>query len=221
MEPILSDIKEAIVNGDAGRAAELTRAALRGLVKPGSVLERGAVAGINEAGRLWNENQYFLPDVILSAEAFKAAMAVLEPQLGKGRAGKGKFLIAVVEGDMHDLGKSIVTAFLAGAGFEVVDLGVDVPTAAIIAKVKELRPAFLGLGAYMSTTMLTIKEVLRGLEEAGLRDKVKVLVGGAPTTQGFADEAGADAWGKDALDALSKVEALIRTRRGRQEGSDT
>lgn len=210
MDQILADIKEAIVAGDDGRAAQLTGEALKRGVAATAILEKAAISGIQEAGRLWDENEYFLPDVILSAEAFKAAMGVLEPALAGAKTGKGKVAIAVVEGDMHDLGKNIVTAFVAGSGFEVIDLGVDVATDSIVAKVREAKPDVLGLGAYMSTTMLTIGDVIESLKKAGLRDKVKVIVGGVPTTQAFADQVGADAWGKDALDTLAKVKELIR-----------
>jgi methanogenic corrinoid protein MtbC1 len=110
---------------------------------------------------------------------------------------------------MHDLGKSIVIAMLMGAGFDVVDLGVDIPAATFIEKVKELKPDILGIGCYMTTTMLELKEVLRALEENGLRNTVKIMIGGVPTTQQFADEIGADAWGKDALDAVAAAKQLI------------
>jgi len=151
-----------------------------------------------------------MPDVVLSAEAFKAAMKVLKPQLSQVRTDTiGRFVIGVVAGDMHDLGKSIVIAMLTGAGFEVIDLGVDIPTETLIERVKELKPDIMGVGCYMTTTMLILKNVMKALKESGVRDNLKVMIGGVPTTQQFADEVGADAWGKDALDAVDKARELI------------
>jgi methanogenic corrinoid protein MtbC1 len=174
------------------------------------VLNQAVVAGIEEAGRLWNENRYFLPDVILSAGAFNAALKVVEPRLAGGmRRGTGRILFGVVEGDMHDLGKNIVIALLTGAGFEVIDLGVDVPAQVFIDRTEELEPDLVGLGAYMTTTMLKMRHIVEGLHKGSMRGKVKVMVGGVPTSQAFADEIGADAWGKDALDAVTKAKQLM------------
>ena len=117
--------------------------------------------------------------------------------------------MGVVAGDMHDLGKSIVIAMLTGAGFEVIDLGVDVPTETFIEKISELKPDIMGVGCYMTTTMLELKAMITFLEDNGLRDRVKIMIGGVPTTQEFADEIGADAWGKDALDAVDKAKKLM------------
>jgi corrinoid protein of di/trimethylamine methyltransferase len=210
MSQILEELKLAIVEGDDEAASQKAEAALAEGLAAVEVMQRAVVAGIEEAGRLWSENRYFLPDVILSAGAFKAAAALIQPKLASAAGGgKGRIALGVVAGDMHDLGKTIVTAMLAGAGFEVIDLGVDVPVQTFVAKVRELRPDIVGLGAYMTTTMLLMKEVVDGLKAEGLRSQVKVLVGGVPTTQQFADEIGADAWGKDALDAVAKARALV------------
>jgi corrinoid protein of di/trimethylamine methyltransferase len=204
------DLWKAIVEGDEEAAQAKAQEALTAGTPALDVLNQAIVPGIEEAGRLWNQNKYFLPDVILSAGAFKAALGVVQPRLGTVSAtGRGRIVLGVVAGDMHDLGKTIVTAMLTGGGFEVVDLGVDVPVQTFVDKAAQLKPDILGLGAYMSTTMLQMKDVVAGLKTAGLRDKVKVLVGGVPTTQEFADEVGADAWGKDALDAVAKARRLM------------
>jgi len=151
-----------------------------------------------------------MPDVVLSAEAFRVAMKAVEPRLAGRETNKhGTILIGVVAGDMHDLGKSIVIAMLTGAGFEVTDLGVDVPTVTFIEKIKELTPDIVGSGCYMTTTMLELKDMMKLLKGSELRDKVKVMIGGVPTTQNFADGIGADAWGKDALDAVGKAKNLM------------
>lgn len=210
MSNILEELKLAIVEGDDEVAPEKAQAALAAGLAPVDVMQQAIVAGIEEAGRLWSENKYFLPDVILSAGAFKAAAAVIQPKLSAGSGPKsGKILLGVVAGDMHDLGKTIVIAMLAGAGFDVIDLGVDVPVQTFVDKVREIKPDIVGLGAYMTTTMLLMKDVIDGLQAAGLRDQIKVMVGGVPTSQQFADEIGADAWGKDALDAVAKARQLV------------
>ncbi len=210
MSDTLEALKLAIVDGDDEAAPARAQAALSEGIAPLTVMEQAVVAGIEEAGRLWSENRYFLPDVILSAGAFKAAAAVIQPKLAAGSGpAKGKILVGVVAGDMHDLGKTILCAMLAGGGFEVVDLGVDVPVQTFVDKVRKLKPDIVGLGAYMTTTMLLMKDVIDGLEAAGLRNQVQVMVGGVPTSQEFADEIGADAWGKDALDAAAKARMLV------------
>jgi len=210
MSDILEKIKQAIVEGDDDIAVEQTEKSLQEGINPVEVVKQATVPGIERAGELWKDNVYFMPDVVLSAEAFKAAMKVLKPQLSQVRTDTiGRFVIGVVAGDMHDLGKSIVIAMLTGAGFEVIDLGVDIPTETLIERVKELKPDIMGVGCYMTTTMLILKDVMKALKESGVRDNLKVMIGGVPTTQQFADEVGADAWGKDALDAVDKARELI------------
>jgi 5-methyltetrahydrofolate--homocysteine methyltransferase len=206
----LEKLKQAIVDGDDDMAVTLTEEVLQGGVDVLEIVKTAIVPGIEQAGKLWHDNIYFMPDVVLSAEAFKAAMQVVKPHtLGRKTDSRWKIILGVVAGDMHDLGKSIVIAMLMGAGFDVVDLGVDIPAATFIEKVKELKPDILGIGCYMTTTMLELKDVLQSLEENGLRNTVKVMIGGVPTTQQFADEIGADAWGKDALDAVTAAKQLI------------
>ncbi len=206
-EEIFQAIVDAVVEGEEEEAARLAGQALAADLPPLDILQKGMVAGIVKTGELWRANEYFLPDVILAADAFKAGMVPLEPLLRQGTGGHGnaKFVIGVVAGDMHDLGKSLVTAMLQSAGFEVVDLGIDVPSEKFIEAVREHKPDIVGMGAYMTTTMLEMKTIIAELESQGLRDGVKVMVGGVPTSQEFADEVGADAWGKDALDAMHKA----------------
>ena len=210
MAGILEGIQQAIVEGDDDIAASQTKKAIDDGVDTLEIFRNAIIPGIEQAGKLWQENVYFMPDVVLSAEAFKAAMKVIEPYLKKIDAHyTGKILQGVVAGDMHDLGKSIVIAVFMGAGFEVIDLGVDIPVEVFIEKIKEHQPDILGVGCYMTTTMLGVKELMQALQEHGLRNKVKVMIGGVPTTQQFADEIGADAWGKDALDAAIKAKQLM------------
>jgi len=211
-----AEISKAVVEGEDVQAAKLVEAALAEGLPALDILNQGVVAGINKTGELWAANQYFLPDVILSADAFKAAMVPLEPKLKASRGGQPvhKFVIGVVAGDMHDLGKSLVIAMLTSAGFDVIDLGIDVPKEKFIEMVKQYKPAILGLGAYMSTTMLEMKDVIAELKKQGLRDGMKVMVGGVPTSQEFADEVGADAWGKDAMVAMQKALELVGGKNG-------
>jgi corrinoid protein of di/trimethylamine methyltransferase len=210
MSDILEEVKQAIVDGDDDIAVAQIEQALEEGIDPEKVLKQAIVPGIERAGELWRENVYFMPDVVLSAEAFGVAMKAVEPHLAGRETNKlGTIIIGVVAGDMHDLGKSIVIAMLTGAGFEVIDLGVDVPTETFIEKIKELNPDIVGIGCYMTTTMLELKDMMKLLEGSDLRGRVKVMIGGVPTTQQFADEIGADAWGKDALDAVGKARNLM------------
>ncbi|MBN1314666.1 MAG: corrinoid protein [Anaerolineales bacterium] len=203
-------IMNAIVEGEDEQAMGLVEKALAEGLPPLEILNQGVVAGISKTGDLWKANEYFLPDVILSADAFKAAMVPLEPKLKEGGSGKkDKVVIGVVQGDMHDLGKSLVIALLQSAGFDVIDLGIDVPLEKFIETIREHKPAILGLGAYMSTTMLEMKNIIAALESQGLRKDLKIMVGGVPTSQEFADEVGADAWGKDAMVAMEKALELV------------
>ncbi len=210
MSDIVETVKQTIVDGDDDEAVTQIEQALMEGIDPVKVLKQAIVPGIERAGELWHDNVYFMPDVVLSAEAFKAAMKAVEPHLaGREITKLGTVIMGVVAGDMHDLGKSIVIAMLTGAGFEVIDLGVDVPTETFIEKISELKPDIMGVGCYMTTTMLELKAMIRFLEDNGLRDTVKIMIGGVPTTQQFADEIGADAWGKDALDAVDKARKLM------------
>ncbi|MBN1318336.1 MAG: corrinoid protein [Anaerolineales bacterium] len=206
-----SEILNAVVEGEDDIASKLVKEALTNGLPALEILNHGVVAGISKTGELWKANEYFLPDVILAADAFKAAMELLDPELKIGKNGKPtlKFVIGVVQGDMHDLGKSLVIALLQSAGFEVIDLGIDVPNNKFVDAVREHKPTILGMGAYMTTTMQQMKIVIADLEDAGLRDSVKIMVGGVPTSQEFCDEIGADAWGKDALNTLAKANQLL------------
>jgi corrinoid protein of di/trimethylamine methyltransferase len=206
-EEVYKAISKAVMEGEDGEATKKVSEALKTGSPPVEIMQRGIVDGITRAGEKWKANEYFLPDIILAADAFKAAMAVLKPHLtgDAGRPKGKKFAIGVVQGDVHDLGKSLVIAMLTSAGFEVMDLGIDVPMQRFIQAVREQKPDILGLGAYMTTTMLEMKEVIAELEKQGLRKSLKVIVGGVPTSQEFANEVKADAWGKDALDAMQKA----------------
>ena len=209
MSDTLAELKKAVLDGEDDLALSLVQKALDEGIQPLIIVNQAVVAGIQEAGELWKKNRYFQSDVIMSAEAFRVAMGVVEPLLTELESDTAKKVaIGTVAGDMHNLGKIIVVAMLRGAGFSVTDLGEDVPVAVFVDAAKRLKPEILGLGCYMTTTMPEMTKVIRSLEHSGLRENVKVLVGGVPTSQSFADEIGADGWGKDALDAVDKAKRL-------------
>jgi corrinoid protein of di/trimethylamine methyltransferase len=204
-----ADLKRAICEGEEIKADALVEEALKQGVDAKDLLENGAVAGIREAGRLWQAGEYFLPDIILATEAYKEAMKRIEPRLaGEERSYRGKVLMGTVEGDAHDIGKNIVIATLRCASYEVIDLGVNVPSSVFLEKVREHEPSVLGIGAYMTTTMRSMEALIRSLEEAGLREKTSVIVGGAAVTREYARRIGADGYGKNAAEAVEAVDRL-------------
>ena len=203
-------LKKAISEGDEIEADEITATALEEGAAPKEILEKGAVAGIYEAGRLWQDGTYFLPDIILATEAYKEVMKRIEPLLGSGDISyRGRVVIGSVEGDAHDIGKNIVIALLRTASYEVIDLGADVPLATFVDQARELEADVLGMGAYMTTTMRGMQEVIRLLREAGLRDRVKVILGGAAVTRGYAEQIGADGYGDNAAETVDLVDRLL------------
>jgi 5-methyltetrahydrofolate--homocysteine methyltransferase len=207
---VLEELKKAVLEGYDDVAEEVANKAIEMGIKPVDIISQGIVPGIEAAGKLWKKNEYFQSDIILSAEAFRIAMEIVEPKLkAEDKKTIGTVIIGTVRGDMHNLGKIMTIATLRSSGFQVVDLGEDVPTELFIEKVKEVKPQILGLGCYMTTTMSEMSKVIEDLKSAGLRDTVKVLIGGVPTTQEFADEIGADGWGKDAFDAIDKAKLLM------------
>ena len=207
----LEEIKAAIVDGDIYGAGDKTTQAVEQGVSAADVLNEAALPAIREVGDLWNRGRYFLPEVVMSSEAFNEVTARLRPYLtGDERPSLGRVIMGTVSGDLHDLGKNIVIALLEGEGFQVTDLGVDVAVERFVEQVEELRPDILGLGAYMSTTMRAIPEVIEALDKQGLRSGVRIMVGGIPVTPKFAEEAGADGYGEDAFEALSKAKALVK-----------
>lgn len=204
------ELSDTVNTGDEVRAEEIARGALESGASPRDVLEKGAVAGIYGAGRLWQEGEYFLPDVILATEAFNQVMALVEPLLEKDVArARGRIVIGSVEGDAHDLGKNIVVAMLRSSLYEVFDLGVDVSPDRFVEAAREKEPDVIGLGAYMTTTMRGMERVIAALEDAGLREKVKVVIGGAAVTADYAGRIGADGYGADAVEAVALVDRLI------------
>lgn len=178
-------------------------------VDPKTLVLQGLTNAMELVGKKFEREEYLIPDMLASAECVGAAMDILSPHLTKaGVESKGKFIISTVKGDLHDIGKNIVSIMLKGAGYEVIDLGADVPTDKIIQTVKEHQALFLGLSALLTTTMRVMGDVIEQLKKAGLRDRVKVLIGGAPTSDEFAQEIGADAHCKDAFQAIEMMKSM-------------
>ncbi len=186
---------------------ELVEEALEEGVEPQKILEVFGKA-MERVGDLFESGEYFLPDMLASAECVGEAMDIIEPKLEAGRSSeKGKFLIATVEGDLHDIGKNIVATMLKGAGYQVQDLGIDVPADDILKSIEEFKPDFVGLSALLTTTMIEMEKVVKQIREKGYSD-IKVLIGGAPTSEEFAEKIGADEYCRDVMDALNKLEEM-------------
>jgi trimethylamine corrinoid protein len=204
-EEMLSSMARAIVTGEKGRAEDLAREAVRSGFDLLEVIEKGYVRGIQEVGELWEKGEYFLPELISSAECMKAAMAILQPELRKAKIdapSKGRIVIGTVEGDIHDIGKNLVASMLQAHGFEVHDLGADVKLARFIAQAVEIKADFICLSALLTTTMLGQKMLVEKLKAENLTGRFRVLVGGAPVTQKWAADIGADGYAENALAAV-------------------
>jgi 5-methyltetrahydrofolate--homocysteine methyltransferase len=180
MADTLKQMAEALYNGDAAKVSELVRAALSAGMTPGQVLNEGLIEGMNAVGKDFRDGILFVPEVLIAARAMQAGMNILKPLLAQADVKAiGKFAIGTVKGDLHDIGKNLVSMMMEGAGFEVVNLGTDVPADKFVAAVKDQGANILGMSALLTTTMVEMKGVIEALEEAGLRDKVKVMIGGS------------------------------------------
>jgi len=208
---LLAQITASLVAGDPDATVEGTRQALQAGLEPLAIIEDGLVPGMRIVGDKYSTGEYFLPNLIVSASGMKQAMAVLEPELKARRQqvrSAGGVVIGTVRGDIHEIGKSLVATMLAANGFEVHDLGVDVPIEQFVETVRRTGAGLVGLSALLTTTMNGQKAVIQALEQAGLRARVKVMVGGAPVTQKYADEIGADGWAQDAVAAVDLATKL-------------
>jgi corrinoid protein of di/trimethylamine methyltransferase len=218
-ERILALMTQAIIEGDQTEAVRLAQEALSLRLDPTEVIERGYVPGIQKVGELWEKGDYFLPELITSAEAMKAAMAVLDPELKRGiyaTKSMGKIVIGTVEGDIHDIGKNIVASMLQASGFEVYDLGADVKLEKFWQKAEEVQADVIGLSALLTTTMVGQKRFLEMLAERQLTGRFKVIVGGAPVTAEWAQGIGADGYAENAVAAVRLVKELLSQKTGRK-----
>jgi 5-methyltetrahydrofolate--homocysteine methyltransferase len=207
---ILSEIAAELMRGEDEKVRALTEAALAQSIEPPTILNEGLIAGMQVVGKRFGDHEIFLPDVLLAAKAMNAGLAVLEPHLSQGDvASRGKVVIGTVQGDLHDIGKNLVGIMLAGAGFEVIDLGKDVSPQKFVDTARESAADVIGMSALLTTTMPVMKQVVSLLKEHGLDSSVRTVVGGAPVTEEFAREIGADAYGFDAANAVERVRALV------------
>lgn len=206
----LDDVYQAVLEGDADAAASTVRASLAEGIPPGQILSQGCIAAMTEVGRLFEEGEMFVPEMLIAARAMQSSISLLKPHLGEGEiVSAGKVVLGTVSGDLHDIGKNLVGMMMEGAGFEVVDLGTDVKPSAFVEAVREHQADIVGMSALLTTTMPAMVTTIEALEEAGLRDRVKVMVGGAPVTQAFTDKVGADGFAPDASSATRKAKELL------------
>ena len=209
---VLEQLHESVIIGEPDQAKELAAQALEAGVAPLTAIEEALNPAMEIVGEKYETAEYFIPDLVMSAEAMKAAMAVFEPELvarQEKRTVLGTVVIGTVEGDIHEIGKSLVATMLSAAGFEVHDLGVDVAASAFVKQVQETEANIVGLSALLTTTMRNQEVVIEALKEAGLRDEVKVVIGGAPTSTEWANTIGADAYAENANEAVEVVKQLL------------
>lgn len=207
---VLENLKENVIAGNESKVLEYTQKALDEGVDPEKILNDGFIPGMEVVGSKFQANEIYVPEMLISAKAMKAGMKILEPLLTEaGVEPIGRVVIGTVKGDLHDIGKNLVTMMLEGAGFEVIDAGVDVPAQKFVDLIKEKNANILGLSALLTTTMVEIKNVIDTFSEKGLRDSVKIIVGGAPVNADYAKEIGADGYSPDAASAAELAKGLI------------
>jgi 5-methyltetrahydrofolate--homocysteine methyltransferase len=210
MMDLIQTIYQAVLEGDANAAKEGVQAALRDGITPIKIMNEGLIAAMGEVGKMFETGEYYVPEMLISARAMQASLGLVKPFLEEtGVKAVGKIAIGTVKGDLHDIGKNLVGMMLEGAGFEVIDLGTDVAPEKFIQAVQLYHPQIIGLSALLTTTMPSMGATIGALKAAGLRDQVKVLVGGAPVTEAFAQQIGADGYSPDASVAARQARALV------------
>jgi corrinoid protein of di/trimethylamine methyltransferase len=208
--PEPAELYDAILTGNARKAEEVTKAALAANVNPSELLSKYMVPAMDEVGKRFECNEYFVPELLIAARAMKTSLELITPKLAEaGLKGAGRVVIGTVQGDLHDIGKNLVASMLEGGGFKVVDLGVDVPANRFVDAAKEEEGTIVALSALLTTTMTQMKLVIEALEKAGLRNKTKVMIGGAPITQQYANEIGADGYSDNASAAVGLARRLV------------
>lgn len=206
----LEKLYQAVLNGDAKTAVAITKQAIDEQLDPIALISGTMVPAMDEVGRRYEEEEYFVPELLLSARAMKGALELLRPLLAeRGAQPTGRVAIGTVQGDLHDIGKNLVASLLEGGGFEVIDLGADVSPEKFIAAIRERNAQIVCLSALLTVTMPSMKKTIEAFKEAGVRDQIKVLVGGAPVTQQYADEIGADGYGESASTAVALARRMV------------
>ena len=211
-EDLYEQMKQTVLEGEPEEAAALAQQGLDAGLAPGDILDKGFVKGIEEVGDLFGRGEFFLPELVQGAEAMKAAVAVLQPAIdasGGASRSLGVAVAGTVAGDIHEIGKTIVCSMLSAAGFSVTDVGCDVPVETFIDTVRETNADLLLLSALLTTTMPNQQKTIEALKAAGLRDSVKVMIGGAPTTRAWAEEIGADGYSEDAIEAVATAKSIL------------
>jgi corrinoid protein of di/trimethylamine methyltransferase len=211
-EELFREMAQTIIDGDPEAAEALARRVLAEGIDPLEAINKGFVAGVNTVGDAFGCGDAFLPDLVLAGEAMKAVVAVLDPELarrGTQRQTLGNVVVGTVKGDIHDIGKTLVATMLSASGFQVYDLGVDVPPERFAQKAREVSAAIVGVSALLTTTMVNQKSVIEALDDLGLRPQVKVMVGGAPVTRTWAQQIGADGFSEDAIGAVAEAKRIL------------
>ncbi len=211
-EELLKEMAQSIIDGDSDLSAELAQKAVAINMHPLDAITKGFVVGVTYIGDQFGKGEAFLPELVMAGEAMKTAVAVLEPELlklGQAREMLGKVVLATVEGDIHEIGKTLVGTMLSASGFEVFDLGVDQPAEKIIGKALEVNADIIGMSALLTTTMVRQREVIEELDKEGLRPRIKVMVGGAPITKDWVDKIKADGYSEDAIGAVKVAKELV------------
>jgi 5-methyltetrahydrofolate--homocysteine methyltransferase len=210
MSEILEEISTAVIEGDLGEIADLTEDALDEGLAADEILNKGLMPGMDYVGVEFKAGNMFVPEVLRSAKTMQTSMDILKPLLAESGAKMvGKVLLGTVKGDLHDIGKNLVGMMCEGAGFEVKDIGKDIAPESFVEAVKEFEPDVVGMSALLTTTMRAMESTIKVLEEAGLRDKVKIMIGGAPVTQAFADQIGADGYASNAASAADLAKKFV------------
>jgi 5-methyltetrahydrofolate--homocysteine methyltransferase len=210
MSELLEKMAESLIAGKVDAVTDLTQQAIDANLSPKEILEKGLLAGMEVVGKRFKANDMFIPEVLRCAKCMHGAMELLRPLLAEtGVETAGTFVIGTVKGDLHDIGKNLVGMMFEGAGFKVVDLGIDLEPAGFVEAIKEHKASLFGMSALLTTTMPKMAETINAIKEAGIRDQVKIMIGGAPVTAEFAKEIGADAYASNAASAVDKGKELI------------
>ena len=206
-------IYDAIIEGDEEIALQEAEALLAQNIPPIDIINKGLISAMDEIGRLYKEEEIFIPEMMMAAQAVTEVIDMLKPHMPSGSGSRGTIVIGTVQGDIHDIGKNLVASMLEGCGFEVINIGIDVTCDKFVEAVKENHADILCMSALLTTTMTYMKEVIQALEEAGIRNQVKVMIGGALVSQGFADEIGADGYSDNANTAVAVAKELIGNKK--------
>ncbi len=210
MSEVIQELYESVISGNAELTEEKVQAALDSGSEPSVILNEGMISAMAEVGERFEKGEFFVPEMLISARAMQFGLSILKPQLQDGDlASKGKVVLGTVKGDLHDIGKNLVSMMMEGAGFQVLDLGTDVPAVQFLEIVQETGADIVAMSALLTTTMPSMKDVIDALEDTGIRDKVKVIIGGAPVTESYAEKIGADGYAADASRAVKVTKSLL------------